>query len=264
MTRNSQPVVQCSGPGSGGHRRARVSGLRICRTPGCAAFEGPDTWESLLDTLSVGSASFGGCFRTRCGPSPSPLSCPGPGCRVPCAGQHPKPRAAPPLPWPRPVPTCEKMSTRWPSSRSRLSIFCSSISFPEDRTREPPSYEPLGRTGASCGHSGQLGLGAASARRVPGSSPAQGRVPGFLGARLLSATRGQVQASWSPACQGRVSLSAGVTAAPCGLPRRRPSGPSRRITAHSSQQRSRPRRGWALARPRSLNHIPESRGPSAG
>lgn len=35
--------------------------------------------------------------------------------------------------------TWEKMSTRCPSSRSFLSIFCSSISFPEDLTSELPS-----------------------------------------------------------------------------------------------------------------------------
>lgn len=37
------------------------------------------------------------------------------------------------------VPTWEKISTRCPSSRSFLSIFCSSMSFPEDLTRELPS-----------------------------------------------------------------------------------------------------------------------------
>lgn len=35
--------------------------------------------------------------------------------------------------------TWEKISTRCPSSRSFLSIFCSSMSFPDDLTRELPS-----------------------------------------------------------------------------------------------------------------------------
>lgn len=48
-----------------------------------------------------------------------------------------------------PALTCEKMRTLWPSSLSFFSIFWSSVSFPDDLTNWLPSYEPLGKTGAS-------------------------------------------------------------------------------------------------------------------
>ncbi len=48
------------------------------------------------------------------------------------------------------VCTWENTSTRWPCSFSFLSIFCSSVSFPEALVRPAPSYAPLGVLGASC------------------------------------------------------------------------------------------------------------------